>query len=315
MAGSDAPGKILMVVDSNNNGYREIMLRMAVVDGQKYAEILSLYEWHGTALENVFTFGPDLGSFSGIRRANLDDDPVHLELLIGDRYGYGEETALAVIEISHIRPMDLVFGWQRDTLELICRYFTDDPTTIYETLHSAETYRACGFIERARGYYEILAGYMYDLQPWEDPWIVFPEDIADRAEDAAELERDYLGAFARCRLVQIFLAWDDRDTAAWMLDGLKSYYPPGAHGYLYAAMAVAYWQTYQETEQPAEACAAAKTAFENTSTADDPRITYYTDPRFWFYTYSGKGYSPNPDNAFNVPPDIASIIQIPICLD
>jgi hypothetical protein len=68
------------------------------------------------------------------------------------------------------------------------------------------------------------------------------------------------------------------------------------------------------------ACEAAEDAFNTVrDTEQDPPIPYFiNDGTTWtfpFYFNSGKSYSADPDNLFNVPADVADIVFTPVCLE
>ncbi len=323
-ADQESPAHLLYVVDIGNNQRPEIVLELDTIEGQKYHETLEMLEWNGEKLAVTFTIGPYYGAFSDVRLLNLDENLTTLELIVGYTYAYEEETASAFIEYSHVRPIDMVYTWEGTPpkLTLQCRYFTDEPTSLFDTLHSAEAYYACGHFNEAKTYY----GNLYNSERltawaegnWQTPWLIYAESIADKDAYAAELERAYLRAFAGYRFVQIYQSEQDIASLESMVGSLEREYPPGTHGHIYAAMARAYWDAYQLAGQDA-ACAAAETAF--VTDRDDPKIDYYEDKlddgsviHYGFYFYSGHRYSSDPDNLFDVPDDIDGMVKIPICL-
>lgn len=326
------PTTVLFTTDMNNNQRREVVIRSQVIMGTKGGERIDILEWDGDSLIVVTALGPDLGAFNNPRLANFDDDPATLELILGNHYGYGEEIANAVIEISHWRAIDEVYSWDGKTYVQVCRYFTDMPLTYFEILHNAETLRACWDYDAALTYYEWLwngSSGDTDLAAWTDidwlygggsSWILSPENVTDEMAYQRDLERDYLRAFAGYRLMQLDLNKGDLASAERWVNQLLIDYTPGKHGHIYTAMAAALWETYQQSGQMDTACAAAETAFQTArESGDDPGIEYYEDTfgdqiiHYGFYFYSGFRYSPDPDNLFAVPEDIDGILDIPIC--
>jgi hypothetical protein len=322
----ESPASIVFVGDMNANQRPEVINHRTTIEGQKYHDSLYIYEWDGAALARIFSTGPNYGAYRHVTTVDLDDDPATLELLVGYYYGYGEEVATAWIEVFHTRAIDMRYDWNGQTLSLVCRYFTDQPDTLFETLHSAEAYRACGYVDEALADYERL--FTDDsLQSWAEvewgslPWIIFPESVEDQTAYAANLERSYLRAFAGYRIAQLALARGDDEAAEAAVNQLQADYAPREHGYAYLAMAAALWDTYQKTRQLEDACAAAEGAFQAAyENGDDPAIEHYEETvndeiiHYGFYFYSGFRYSPDPDNLFAVPEDIDGMLDIPVCL-
>jgi hypothetical protein len=217
----------------------------------------------------------------------------------------------------------MTYYWDGDSFALSCEYFSDAPKQRLAILHSAETLRACAYYEQAANYYKQL------WNKWDDSilsWRGEPGDFAgfpsDQNEDELDTEAVYYRAFAGYRLVQIYLVLDEPWYADDYVYWLQEDYHPGQHGYSYAAMAFALWETYQETGDLKPACVAAETAFNRANeTGDNPHIDYYEETygdgstyQFGFYFANGRHYGANPDNVFAVPTDIDGMVSTPICL-
>jgi len=138
-------------------------------------------EWDGENLALTFREGPNYGAFRDVRLLNLDENPATLEMIVGYYYAYEEENAQAYIELTHVRPIDMIYQWQGETLTLQCRHFADEPTTFFETLHSADDPKIEYFTERLDdetiikyGFYD-YSGHRYSSDP--DNIFDVPDDI------------------------------------------------------------------------------------------------------------------------------------------
>lgn len=331
---TESPTRVLYAVDINNNQRREIFLKTEYLLGQKYGEGLTIYEWDGSVLKSMFSYGPDLGGLSHIRLEDKDSDPATLEFTIGDVYGYGESVAMAVIEITHWRPIDVEFQWDGNAYQHDCIIFSDQPGTLYEMLHSAEALARCGRYDEAVADYQLLIegdllawAEIDDGPPWSAlPFLIYPETVSDKKAYAAELEQAYLSAFATYRIAQLALLKGDEEGARNGLQFAKLDSRPGSQvgspGYEYFSAATTLVESYHETQNMKQACAAAQVTFnEVRANGDDPGITYYADTfdgqtmPYPFYRSSDIVYSPNPDNLFDVPQDISDVVSIPFCLE
>lgn len=326
----DGPVDIDFAVDINNNQRRDLAFRITTVEGQKLHESLYILEWDGSEFAPIFQLGPSYGSYRDITIFNLDDDPATMELNIGYFYAYEEETATAFIEYINIRPTASLYQWNGEDFDFLCRYFDDNPNMPLLILHSAETLRACGFYDRAELYYEQLWNTRsYDMRSWDDdefytyisPTMNYPESVEDRRAYAQEFERAYYEAFAGYRLLQIHLHYGRMSDAERFIHWLQSEFSPGQHGYVYAAMAFALWDNFQETGDLELACQEAEAAFNLAyQNGDNPEVDYYEETyngtlfQFGFYFANGRNYGANPDNLFAVPEDIDGMVSTPICL-
>ena len=100
----------------NADGRPEIVSRESVVF-QKFEEAVRIYEWDGETLAQTFSSGYSLGFFDDVRIENVDDRPETLELVIGDRWAYGQAVATAVIELIRVRPVEEIYGWDGEGYE------------------------------------------------------------------------------------------------------------------------------------------------------------------------------------------------------
>lgn len=319
--GGAPPTTIVSVADMNGNHRPEIAQRRGLVQ-QKYLEAVNIYEWNERELVEVFTTGFSLGYFDSVAVVDNDNDSETLELVIGDRWGYGQATAYAVIEIVRWRPIQVEYGWDGETYDLTCQFFTDDPTTRFETMHSAETHRACGHYDEAMERYQELLNNP-DLAAWASAFALEPLEIEDMGAFAAELENAYVRAFSYYRLAQLHLLEGDVEAAQSMLEMAQAEFSVGEHGYQYVAMTEALVNHFNESNDLGEACNVAEMRYnEVRESGDDPGIPYfvveYSDGMISqspFYWDSGKINSSDPDDIFNVPASVSDMIQIPICIN
>ncbi len=309
------PVSIVSLRDMNHDGRTEIVTRQGMVT-QKYQEAVRIYEWNGEMLAPVFDSGYSLGAYDDIRVEEADSDPTTLELIVDDRWAYGQGVATAVIELTRWRPIEVVYAWDGTGYTAICRHFTDDPTTLFETLHSAETYRACGNLDQAQRFYQRMV-----VDPTLQTWAM-AEGFGPADPDSYNnrVERAYLAAFAHYRIAQILLERNDVEMAQEVVRQALNAYPPGQFGHQYAVMSGALWEDFGKSGDLTHACAAAETALESVRhDGSDPGIDPVAasmDPSIhWgFYYESGFNYSPDPDDLFTVPEAIQSMVSIPICL-
>ncbi|MFN8531265.1 MAG: hypothetical protein U0670_21900 [Anaerolineae bacterium] len=328
----DTAPVIVYAVDLNGNGVRDLLLNQSIINGQKSATLLNVYEWDGTALTSIWEQDSGYGRYSYLRLFNGDSNPLTMELAVGSHYSYEQETAAATIEYSFTRPIEMRFAWNNNTYALTCQHFTDQPNQRLTILHSAETYLSCGMMREAIADYTRLSNDQ-GIVGWEYyPLSAYPENLTyeQRLDYADQLESAYYRAFALFRLMQISLTYTEPPAAVpYLLIGssetymssLSQSYQPGDHGYVYVVMAEAYLGSFTESGSKETACAAARLAQEQAiASGDEPRITYPTDDagdmrdRFGFYYANGHRYGANPDDLFNVPDDIDSMISTPLCL-
>jgi tetratricopeptide (TPR) repeat protein len=305
------PTSIVSVIDMNADGQPEVVVREGTVI-QKYFETAVIYQWNGTGLLPVAGIG-SLGSFRDVRVENADDDPATLELVLDDAWGYGQAAAMAMIEISRIRPIRAVYTSDG---ELICKHFTDEPPTLFEALHSAETYRACGDLDTALRYYQQIIDDPA-LLTW-DLAFAWGQATPTAESYVAQVERAYLTAFAHYRIAQIYLSRGDIEAAQAVAEQVQATYPPGTHGHKFAASTAALLNWYQGTGQMESGCEQAFEAghMEMSDPGIDPVQAHIDPENGWgFYYYSGFHYSSDPTSIYHVPPEIADMIQISICLE
>ena len=315
-----------LIADTNGNHLPEIIVRPNSIP-RKYYESFDFYEWNGAELALIFQTGWEYGGYGDIFFTNFDENPATVELVVERTYSYGEATAAAYIELWLRRPVNVVYEWTGETYEMFCEYFTDTPTVLYQMLHSAEAYRHCGHYNEALYAYQQIVDDYYDfyadapaLEATGGDFALDREAMGDM--DSTEFERDYLTAFAYYRMVQIYLHKNDLWQAENTLINMRSQFTSGERGYRYAAMAEALFAEYSESSDMNDACEAAEDAFNTVrDTEQDPPIPYYinegdadTTWTFPFYFNSGKAYSADPDNLFNVPADVADIVFISVCL-
>ena len=327
----DDPAAIVAAVDLNHNARQDIITRQPFIDGMKGSESLAIYEWNGNSLAPVFRFDPNHPQrFGQITVGDRDKDPSTLELTAQTRYIYEADTALSPVEYSFIRPIEMIYAWDGSGYALQCKYFTDDPTIRLTVLHSAETQLSCGFYDAAIGYYrKLLDDTNLDAEEIQQgilplnfyvPSLLYPGSIDSfekRAQYALDLERSYLRAFAGYRLIQLALNKQESKDAQSLLERLRQDYKPGDHGYIYTAMAITLSENYEKTGNLELACEAAKEKFHAIkANHEDPGLTYPPDEHvtYGFYFTSGRFYGSEPDNLFDVPDSIRSMIQIPFCL-
>ena len=315
LSSSDADdGTIVLTADLNGNDTRDIVLRKSTVEGMKVHETISIYEWNNAAMVRTFQLGPNYGKFTHLSLSNWDEDPTTLEMTIGYFFAYEQETALSFGEYNLVRPIEILYAWDGAEYSFVCQHFDDSPSIRFQVLHSAETLISCGLYEEAQVYYQQLWN-NGDVGVGRRDWIQYPTGLTEEELEryAPTLERDYLRAFAGYRLFQLALEDPTSDEAVYV-NHLMSEYEIGEHSYVYAAMVTALWETYQATQDLGEACAVAEDTFQSVrENGDDPGITY--DAEYGFYLTSTHRYGANPDNLFDVPPDIDSMVSSPICFN
>jgi hypothetical protein len=227
-----------LIADTNGNYLREIIVRSTSIP-RKYYESFDFYEWNGSEFALIFQTGWEYGGYGDFFFTNFDENPATLEIVVERTYSYGEATAEAYIELWLRRPVNVVYKWTGNTYEMFCEYFTDDPMVLYQALHSAEAYRHCGHYDEALYAYQRILGLSYNDEPTLEAtggsFALDPEAMGEM--DSAEVERDYLTAFAYYRVIQIYLHRNDLWQAGSTLENLRSQFPVGKRGYRYTAMA------------------------------------------------------------------------------
>jgi hypothetical protein len=319
------PARIMYTIDLNNNQLRDIMLEVTRTEGDRPFQGLYILEWNSDALESIFTIGPDYGEYAGVE---ILLNPVQLsspDIAVLDFFAYEEATAMSYVEIDFVRPITLLYRWGNGSYGLVCRHFRDETNSYFTILHSAETFRACGNMRDAKRNYQRLMLEDSTLQVWRENWysdfISYPDDIQsseEREHYTLELEQSYYAAFAAWRLTQIAVLEGDEWAVEQRLDWLREHYSRGQAGYAYAAMASAFWDSWEDHADRWVACRAASLAYDAAfATGDDPGIVYLDDSseyHFGFYFYNGRAYAADPDNLFAVPETIDGMVSTPICL-
>lgn len=309
----DPPTSIIFISDMNNNQRPEIVRRQTFVQ-QKFQEAVTIFEWNGTELIQTFTTGYSLGFFGDVVLENADNNEDTLELIVDDRWGFGQATAGAVIEITEWRDVQRTYAWDGDAYTLICKVFVNDAES-RPGLLNAEAHRGCGNIEAAMEIYQSL----FDNPDLAANYISFPADTDDY-ENTPNLSNAYLRAFLYYRIIQFHLLNGSIEDAQTTLDLALSEYVVGQRGYQYVAMANTLLETYLDTNDLNAACDAAEITFNQIrENGDDPGIPYFTGDNgeynaLPFYLYNGVTFAPDPDNMFDVPDDIADMVDFPICI-
>jgi hypothetical protein len=320
-SGEQPPTAVLKVTDINDNQHPDIILYTTQSNGMLPAISIEIYEWDGKKLAQTFVAGPDLALTPQVRLVARDDNPALPELVLENHYGYGQSVESSTGEIPKWRPIDEVYRWNGTSYDFLCRYFSDQPTTLFETLHSAEVYRACRDYDSALDDYQQIWN-NDQLTPWdEDVNIVVPDSVTDPFAYAGTLERAYLRAFAAYRMMQLAIVRHNTQLADRWVTSRETAFPVHQHGYNYAAMAKALLVSYKQNGDIAQACAAAEMAYhEAMKTGDDPGLAYFETPpssdwdHYGFYQYGDVRLSSDPDNLFDVPAEISDMIHIPVCL-
>jgi tetratricopeptide (TPR) repeat protein len=321
-SGEQPPTAILNVTDINNNHLPDIILYTTHSNGMLPAISIEIYEWDGKKLAQTFVAGPDLALAPQVGLVARDDNPALPELVLENHYGYGQSVESSIGEIPRWRPIDEVYRWNGTSYDFLCRYFSDQPATFFEALHSAEAFRECGDYDSALADYQQL----WDgdqLTPWDEGVnIVVPDSVTDPFAYAGTLERAYLRVFAAYRMIQLAIVGHNMQLADSRVTILEIAFPVHQHGYNYAAMAKALLESYQQNGDLTEACNAAEAAYhEAMNTGDDPGLAYYETPPgsdydyYGFYQYGDVRLSSDPDNLFDVPAEISDMIHIPVCLE
>ncbi len=308
-------------LDINNNQRRDIILTREWPSGMTYSRSLDIYEWDGNKLAQTYSIGPDLGLSPHPLLENRDDDLATLELVVGNTYGYGQSVLNSVNEIPFRRPVEELYHWNGTTYNLVCKRFTDSPDLLVMAVHTAEVALKCGdFTSASQTYLAIWS--TNDWQPWgQTASVVIPSNVTDAAAYIADVERNYLQAFAELRLMQISIAQGNTSNTEDLLVGMQNRHPIHSQGYIYTAMADSLYKTLQQTNDIEAACTAAQQTFQAVkASGDDPGIDYQTmtengqTRKLHFYDDGPVQVSSDPDNIFDVPPDIQDMIDMPVCL-
>jgi hypothetical protein len=230
---------IWYVQDLDGDGAAEVVLSQATCGAHTCFDDLQVLGWDGQAFANRLE-GETLDlPYPDVRVADPDGDGVYdLAVLAG---GIASAGAGPQREVTR--------NW---TLDPASGRWVPGPDTLgtsnfrIHILHDAETAVREGDLEGALALYQRVV-----TDPTLDEWV----DV--------ENERANLSAYARFKLIVVYMLKDQTEFAGIVLNELQAAYPEGSQQHAYVRLAEAFWDGWESGGIPAGCAAAAAYAEEH----------------------------------------------------
>jgi hypothetical protein len=257
---------IVNIVDMNGDGVAEII----AIAGDARLGIVYVLEWDGSLfqlLNQDFSGGrnyPDpcsdlLGPTSWVYAVDTDHNgllslvfkqsiPIAADYL--DGLPWRKETRTCV--------------WNGSTFELAHTEITDPPQYRFQAVQDGDRASLAGDYPKALDLYQ-QAIFSDTLQAWSFDRFLYEGELPDQTNPGAPtlmplptpdpVEYPSLAAYARYRILLLYVIQGDLTDAKTVYDTLQAKFPTGQVGHADAEMAVAFWDDYQASHSVAQACA------------------------------------------------------------
>jgi hypothetical protein len=256
--------QILAIKDLNRNGMPEVLLSR--IDNPHGYYILRLVEWDGSQFNNLFVSG------------EIDSPPGDGSLYANPGWNFGFEDldkdgmpeyvihdGIPIVEDDYYS----TFPWRKETdyykwdgsmFALYRKYFSpaeyrfqavqdaDLASSYREYDRAQELYQQVIFSDKLewwspeRSEYEIISFFQPDVAP----------TLLPLQPDPAEM--DHLAAYARFRMMLLYVVQGWMSDAQVVYDTLQKKYPENTDGHIYAQMARAFWTEYAVSGMLDQAC-------------------------------------------------------------
>jgi hypothetical protein len=158
------------------------------------------------------------------------------------------------------RQTETVWQWLGGVFIAVCERAISEPDFRFEAVENGDDNLLCGFYNDS--YYDIALGYFQrvindeTLLAWpldcRTPFACATNEPENYATDPAETPR--LVAYARYRMMQIYLALGETKAAQTAYNTLQADHPSGSPGYPYVELATIFWNSAMETDDLGVAC-------------------------------------------------------------
>jgi hypothetical protein len=253
----DLPSGLLAVEDLNGNGIREVVVSTVEGVGNRLLQNLSarVLEWDGTVFRDVLI--PDLQDpftartvDSVVEFQDVDGNGTR-EILFPRKYWM--DGAGVDCDAGPDRNYTAVWMWDGDAYHFMWRIFAD-PSYRFQAAYDGDYYAYLGLSDLAETSY-LRGAFDESLKPGST------RDWArdGKCRDFEKVKPDptepiKIRAYARFRLVELFVHVGRVMEAESHRTDLRINYPLGSPGYIYAYLANIFWWEYVKDEDVTAAC-------------------------------------------------------------
>ncbi|MBI5351422.1 MAG: hypothetical protein HZB50_02160 [Chloroflexi bacterium] len=271
--GVEATPEIIAIQDLNHNGVKELVIEMTA--SHCCTQIMD-YEWNGERFKslvktwNVDNFGgkreyllysdiAELGGIARARVADVDGNGVYELILDGGRPSY---TSGWLGVDGPWRMEKLIYMWNGENYV----WYSQEnypPNFRFEAIQDGDTETLRGNYDSALKFYR-AAIFDDKLKSWtQEAW----RDLLMQNEEAQLLsypdinkmpfnqkEYDQLAAYARYRIMLLYLKQGWESDAKTVYETLVEKYPQGNSGYPYTELAAAFWNEFQSSHDVSSSC-------------------------------------------------------------
>jgi hypothetical protein len=261
--------EITAIQDLNHNGVKELVVGMIA---SHCCTGIMAYEWNGVSFENLvktwyidYESGKlehrdmvDLGGIAQAGVADIDGNGIYELMLDGGRPSYtGGWTGID----GPWRKQKVIYMWNGENYVWYSQEYYP-PNFRFEAIQDGDTATIRGDYDSALKFYQ-AAIFDDKLKSWtQEVWRDLSQNQDSQILSYPDIEKmpfnqdeyDQLSAYARYRIMIIYLkqGWDSDAKTAY--ETLVEKYPQGNLGYPYAELATEFWNKYQSSHDITFSC-------------------------------------------------------------
>jgi hypothetical protein len=260
------------VLDANANGIPEVVIYMVthIRDRGVSSVTMQLLEWNGAAFRELVSTDPNERDRYGWTQSGQvlfedRDGNGTMEIVIPQVVGGGSGSGAGVdCAGGPARDSANIWMWDGEYYHYAWREPTE-PQYRFQAALDGDYFSFIGLYDRAERMY-LRAVFDESLKPGSPgDWKKNGGCPLDESEQPDPAEPPRIQAYARFRLVELFVRAGRVMEGEWHRSYMRTNYPPGSPGYIYAYLANTFWWEYNNTEDIAAACGAVKREAERNS--------------------------------------------------
>lgn len=288
--------RITAIQDLNHNGVKELVVGMIA---SHCCTGIMAYEWNGASFKSLvktwevgYTSGKleyiDMAELSGIAQAgvaDIDGNGIYELILEGGRPSYtGGWTGID----GPWRGEKLIYMWNGENYVWYSQVY-DSPNFRFEAIQDGDRETERGNYALALKFYQ-SAIFDDKLKSWtqevwrdlsqnQDPQNLSYPDIEKMPFNQSEY--DQLSAYARYRIMLLYLKQGWMSDAKTIYETLMEEYPQGNSGYAYVELATEFWNEFQSSNNLISSCTKAIIYATNNSEILEPLGSHGLFDRFY----------------------------------
>ena len=255
------PPAIVAITDMNHDGINEIM----ALNGDDRGRDVYVFSWDGSGFQSLLNLNYGSGSCSHLLgpdswayAQDINGDGT-LELVLKQGIPIWDEYVSGLPWRKEIRTCT----WDGSTFVLTHTEITDPPQYRFQAVQDGDRASLAGDDAKALDLYQ-QAIFSDTLQAWSQDRYFHELDLYQQTLDPQVTPRplpapglaEYpgLAAYARYRIMLLYMVRGDLADAKTVYDTLETKFPAGQIGHPDAEMATAFWSEYQTSQSVAQAC-------------------------------------------------------------